>query len=77
MPWSEIAPGRFERVIGENELFIKLVGDRGHAAGREHWAINSIASFKLTGSLVNENLPSLFLKDFTITPYNHSRSSCQ
>lgn len=62
MPWSEIAPGRFQPAIGENELFIKMIGDSGHALGRELWGINSIASFALTGSLADEDIPSLFIK---------------
>ena len=61
MPWSEVAPRTFERAVGENELFIKLIGKSGHTLGREHWAINSIASFKILGSLQNEDLSILFL----------------
>lgn len=38
---------------------IKMFGDRGHALGREHWSISSLASFKATGSLEG--------KDFSIT----------
>ena len=71
MPWSGIAPGSFQRAIGENELFIKSIGDPGHHIGREHWAINSIASFTLTGSLVKEDLPSLFLKVWKNLRFNH------
>ena len=48
--------------MGENETFIKLVSDPGHALGRENWAINSIASSIPTGSLGDEALPSVFLK---------------
>ncbi|KAL2057975.1 hypothetical protein ABVK25_001592 [Lepraria finkii] len=49
----------FQRAIGENETFIKLVGDPGLALGRGHWTINSIAP---TGFLRAETLPSVFLK---------------
>ena len=49
MAWSEVSPGRFQRRIGENEAFIKFVGDSGHALGREHWAINAIAAIDTTG----------------------------
>lgn len=52
----------YQRAIGENELFLKLVSDPGHPVGREDWSINSIASFAPTGSLAKEDLPSLFLK---------------
>ena len=77
MPWSEVAPGRFQRAIGENELFIKLIGDPGHSLGREHWAINSIASFTLTGSLTNEHLPSLFLNAWKILRFHHPSIAVQ
>ena len=77
MSWSEVAPGRFQRAIGENELFIKLVGDPGHPVGREHWAINSIASFTLTGSLTTEDLPHLFLKAWKILRFHHPSIAVQ
>lgn len=77
MPWSEVAPGRFQRAIGENELFIKLVGDPGHPVGREHWAINSIASFTLTGSLTREDPPSLFLKAWKVLRFHHPSIAVQ
>ncbi|MCJ1456633.1 hypothetical protein MMC28_006995 [Mycoblastus sanguinarius] len=71
MPWSEIAPGKFQRAIGENESFIKLVGDPGHPLGREHWAINSIASFTITGSLAKEDLAPLFRKAWKVMRFSH------
>lgn len=74
MPWSEVAPGRFERAIGdtrENELFIKLIGDPGHSVGREHWAINSIASFAFLGSLAKEDLRNLFCKAWKVLRFHH------
>ena len=77
MPWSEVAPGSFQRAIGEKELFIKLIGDPGHNIGREHWAINSFASFTLAGSLVKEDLPSLFLKAWKIFRFNHPDTAVQ
>lgn len=77
MPWSEVAPRRFQRDIGEHEHFIKSVGDPGHPIGREHWAINSIASFALTGSLVKEDLPSLFLKVWKILRFYHPSIAVQ
>lgn len=46
MPWTEISKGQFQRQIGENETFIKLIGDSGAPLGREHWAINADAAFK-------------------------------
>ncbi len=77
MPWSEVAPGSFQRAIGENELFIKLVGDPGHPLGREHWAINSIASFTLMGSLTKEDLPSLFLTAWKTLRFRHPSIAAQ
>ncbi|OJJ06459.1 hypothetical protein ASPVEDRAFT_140153 [Aspergillus versicolor CBS 583.65] len=47
MTWSKIESGHFQRPIGENERFIKAVGDRAHSEGREHWSITSYASFRL------------------------------
>ena len=71
MPWSEVAPRTFERAVGENELFIKLIGDSGHTLGREHWALNSIASFKTLGSLQKENLSTFFLNAWKILRFHH------
>jgi len=44
-------PGHYQRPIGENENFIKAIGDRAHAAAREQWSITSKGSFKLTEPL--------------------------
>lgn len=77
MPWSEVAPGKFQRAIGENEIFLKLAGDLGHPLGREHWAINSIASFAPTGSLAKEDLPSLFLQAWKILRFHHPSIAVQ
>lgn len=35
MPWTEVAPGKIQRPIGENETFIKLVGDSARPLHRE------------------------------------------
>ena len=56
MPWSEVRPGHYQRPIGENEKFIKAVGDRAHASGREHWSITCSASFILTKPLNEDTL---------------------
>ena len=77
MPWSQVAPGSFQRAIGENELFLKSIGDSDKILGREHWAINSIASFTLTGSLLKEDLSSLFLKAWKILRFNHPSIAVQ
>ena len=51
MPWSEAGPGHYQRLLGENEKFIKAIGDRAHAGAREHWSITCKGSFKLTEPL--------------------------
>ncbi|ERF72997.1 hypothetical protein EPUS_08854 [Endocarpon pusillum Z07020] len=56
MTWSESRPGHYQRRIGENEKFIKAIGDRAHASGREHWSITSQASFKVTEPLQGDDL---------------------
>ena len=51
MPWSKAGPGHYQRPLGENEKFIKAIGDRAHAGAREHWSITCKGSFKLTEPL--------------------------
>ena len=46
MSWSEISPGWHQRPLGENEQFIKLIGDRAHPAGREQWSVTATGKFK-------------------------------
>lgn len=62
MSWSKVAEGKYRRPIGENETFIKLIGDAGHALSREHWAINSTATFAPSGTLAEEDLSALFVR---------------
>lgn len=71
MSWCEVSPGRYQRPIGENESFIKLVGDSGHALGREHWAINVVFTVSGLGVLVHEDLPSLFLLAWKTLRFDH------
>jgi hypothetical protein len=71
IPWSEICPAKVQRAIGENEAFIKLIGEQGDPLGRKHWAISSIAVFTPTGSLTKEDLPSLCLKAWQILRFNY------
>lgn len=56
MLWTELTTGVYERPIGENEQFIKLIGDRAHGLGREHWSVTSKAGFELVKSLPSEEL---------------------
>ena len=71
MTWSEVAPGRFQRGIGENEGFIKLIGDSGHASGHEHWAINAGANFNCRGSFAQHDLSALFPKVWKHLRFQH------
>lgn len=61
MPWSEIVPGTYQRAVGENENFLKLMGDPGHSLGHEHWAINGIAKFTCKGAFAYQDISNLFL----------------
>ena len=47
MSWLEEKPGLWQRPIGDNEKFIKFIGDRSHQIGREHWSVTSGAKFTL------------------------------
>ncbi|KAI1075558.1 hypothetical protein F5B20DRAFT_559375 [Whalleya microplaca] len=61
MTWQEThQQGVFSRSIGENETFIKLVGDAGLPLKREHWAINSAATIVPTGTFVSSDLGAHF-----------------
>ena len=62
MSWTETNSGRYQRAIGENEMFIKLIGDPGHVLDREHWAINAIAVFTPRGTFAQGDFSDLFLK---------------
>lgn len=56
MAWAETEPGTHQRPLGDNEKFIKLIGDRGHALGREHWSVTSKATFELKKPLEQSEL---------------------
>ncbi|KAL9639044.1 MAG: hypothetical protein Q9164_001179 [Protoblastenia rupestris] len=71
MAWSKARPGHYQRPIGENEKFIKAIGDRAHAAAREHWSITSKASFKLTQPLKADDLPTKFRYAWKALRYEH------
>lgn len=71
MPWSEPRPGHYQRPIGENEKFIKAIGDRAHASAREHWSITSKGSFKLTEPLNADVLPTKFRNAWKALRYKH------
>ncbi|QKX60762.1 uncharacterized protein TRUGW13939_07908 [Talaromyces rugulosus] len=71
MPWSKVREGRYERAVGENETFIKILGDAALPLNREHWAINIIAAITPTGSLAQENLSSLFRDAWKALRFKH------
>ncbi len=71
MPWSEVRPGHYQRPIGENEKFIKAIGDRAHASAREHWSITSKASFSLTEPLKVDDLSTRFRHAWKTLRYEH------
>ncbi|KAJ5948620.1 hypothetical protein N7454_001927 [Penicillium verhagenii] len=62
---------QWERPLGENETFIKTLGDAARSFNREHWTVNIIASVTPLGSLAKEiyhvarspddrNVPSIY-----------------
>ena len=59
MAWAETKPGTHQRPLGDNEKFIKFIGDRAHALGREHWSVTSKATFELTEPLEQSKLTRL------------------
>jgi hypothetical protein len=72
MTWTETdQKGVFSRPIGENETFIKLVGDAGLPLNREHWAINSTATIQPTGSLASADLEALFRLAWAHLRFHH------
>ncbi|RKU46324.1 hypothetical protein DL546_008289 [Coniochaeta pulveracea] len=46
MSWTQVASGRYRRQAGENELFLKFIGDGVHRLGREQWSVSTTAVFK-------------------------------
>ncbi|KAL8382500.1 hypothetical protein RB595_006330 [Gaeumannomyces hyphopodioides] len=50
MPWTEQSPGHWQRPLGENERFIKWIGDQAIPTGREHWSVTIVGTFTLEGS---------------------------
>ncbi|XXG98254.1 hypothetical protein Hte_004577 [Hypoxylon texense] len=56
MPWLEVSPSHWQRPLGANERMIKWIGDKAHAAGREHWSITVACRFTLSGSLQDNKL---------------------
>jgi hypothetical protein len=53
---SPTNPIRYTRPLGENETYIKLIGDSTHSLGRSYWSINSWATLHPTGKLSNPSV---------------------
>ncbi|KAJ5623837.1 hypothetical protein N7510_000146 [Penicillium lagena] len=71
MSWSNVSEQRYERPLGENETFIKILGDTARPFNREHWAINIIASVTPLGSLAKEHQSSLFREAWKALRFRH------
>ncbi|KAI0965756.1 hypothetical protein F4678DRAFT_484733 [Xylaria arbuscula] len=72
MTWHETdQKGVFSRPIGENEAFIKRLGDAGLPLNREHWAINSAATIVPTGSMASADLTSHFRRAWAHLRFQH------
>ncbi|OTA98519.1 hypothetical protein M426DRAFT_76945 [Hypoxylon sp. CI-4A] len=70
--WQETdEKGVFSRPVGENETFIKLIGDTGLPLNREHWAINSTATIVPTGSLASADLAAHFRRAWAHLRFQH------
>jgi hypothetical protein len=49
-------PTRYTRPLGENETYIKLIGDSTHSLCRSYWSINSWATLHPGGNLSNPSV---------------------
>lgn len=56
MAWAEKELRTHQRPLGNNEKFIKMIGDRAHALGREHWSVTAKATFELKNPLEQSEL---------------------
>ena len=71
MAWSKTSPGIYQRQIGENESFIKFIGDRAHGVGREHWSVTSKTGFELIQPLEDDKLASKCREAWAALRYQH------
>ena len=71
MPWSETGKGRFKRALGENETFIKILGDAARPLNREHWAMNVVVAVTTRGQLAEENLAPVFREAWKVLRFQH------
>ncbi|KAL1877314.1 hypothetical protein Plec18167_005004 [Paecilomyces lecythidis] len=72
MPWKKYGNNVFSRPLGENETFIKLLGDPGHSLHREHWALNFTAKIHPTGTFDDNGvLASQLRRAWTYLRFQH------
>ncbi|KAJ5723241.1 hypothetical protein N7488_001276 [Penicillium malachiteum] len=71
MSWSKVSEQRYERPLGENETFIKILGDAARPFNRDHWAMNIIVSLTPLGSLAKENQVSLLREAWKALRFRH------
>lgn len=56
MSWTQAQSNQYTRPLGENEAFIKLIGDRAQVLKREQWSVTCSARFSLLQPLTDEEL---------------------
>lgn len=71
MTWFKVSAQRYERPLGENETFIKIVGDAARPFNREHWTINIIVSVTPLGSLAKANQSFRFREAWKALRFSH------
>ncbi|RAO74336.1 uncharacterized protein BHQ10_010348 [Talaromyces amestolkiae] len=71
MPWFRVDDNRYERALGENEIFIKILADAARPLNREHWSINVVATVTPMGSIAWEDLTSLFREAWKGLRFKH------
>lgn len=71
MSWKEQSPGVFSRPVGENETFIQMCGDPGHALNREHWSLSCQSSFSVTGLLETVDLEAHLRDAWILLRWKH------
>lgn len=76
MPWEEVKPGLWRRPLGDNEKFIKFIGDRAHQMGREHWSVTAGAQFTLNKALAPSELESKCLGAWRSLRFDHPSIAC-
>lgn len=71
MSWSEASPGIYQRPLGDNERFIKLIGDRAHPAGREQWSVTATAAFKASDGRTATQWSDTLRKAWKLLRFEH------